>query len=149
MTETPHRLQPCWWQMCKPCLQTKSARIMINFTVGQNGWPWYDISCSTPFYLQRLTKPKFGLMDSLSNRINTISMDMITRVLHQGSSARQIQPNLSFGQVELTTWLSNFKYQYSRKFLDQPREWLFGQPARKVRVDPWLLMHVLTFRLWW
>ena len=31
------------------------------------------------------------------------------RVLHLGSSARQIQPNLSFGQVGLTTWLSSFK----------------------------------------
>ena len=59
-----------------------------------------------------------------------------TRVLHKGLSARQIQPNLSFGQVGLTTWLSNFKYQYARKFLYQPRKWLFGQPARKLSADP-------------
>ena len=59
------------------------------------------------------------------------------RVLHQGSSARQIQPNfLSFGQAELTTWLFGFKYQYTWKFLHQPRKWLFGQPARKLSVDP-------------
>ena len=42
-----------------------------------------------------------------------------------------------FGQVELTTWLSSFEYQYTRKFLYQPRKWLFGQPARKLSVDPW------------
>ena len=42
-----------------------------------------------------------------------------------------------FGQVELTTWLSSFKYQYTRKFLYQPRKWIFGQPARKLSVDPW------------
>ena len=34
------------------------------------------------------------------------------RVLHEGSSAREIQPNLSFRQVELTTWLSSFRYQH-------------------------------------
>ena len=63
------------------------------------------------------------------------------RVLHKEPSARQIQPNLSLGQVELTTWLSSFKYQYTRKFRYQPRKWLFGQPARKLSVDPfhWLL----------
>ena len=30
------------------------------------------------------------------------------------------------------------KYQYTRKFLYQPRKWLFGQPARKLSVDPWI-----------
>ena len=44
----------------------------------------------------------------------------------------------SEGQVQLTTWLSSFKYQYTRKFLYQPRKWLLGQPARKLSVDPWL-----------
>ena len=34
------------------------------------------------------------------------------------------------------TWLSSFKYKYTRKFLYQPRKWLFGQPARKLSVDP-------------
>ena len=48
---------------------------------------------------------------------------------------RQIQPNLSFGQVELTTWLSSIRYQYTRKFLYQQRKWLLGQPARKLSVD--------------
>ena len=62
----------------------------------------------------------------------------IIRVLHEGLPPRQIQPNLSFGQVQLTTWLSSFKYKYKRKFLYQPRKWLFGQPARKLSVDPWL-----------
>ena len=57
-------------------------------------------------------------------------------VPHQGLDARQIQPNLSFGQVELTTWLSSFKYQYTRKFLYQPRKWLFRKPDRKISVDP-------------
>ena len=33
------------------------------------------------------------------------------------------------------TWLSSYKYQYTRKFLYQPRKWLFGQPARKLSVD--------------
>ena len=61
-----------------------------------------------------------------------------SRVLHLGSSARQIQPNLSLGQVELTTWLASFKYQPTRKFLYQPRKWLFWQPARKLSVDPWV-----------
>ena len=65
------------------------------------------------------------------------SVVSICRVLHEGLSARQIQPNLSFGQAGLTTWLSNFKYQYTRNFLYQPRKWLFGQPARKLSVDPW------------
>ena len=65
------------------------------------------------------------------------SRSSVNRVLHYGSSAHQIQPNLSFGQVEVTTWLSSFKYQYTRKFLYQPRKWLFGQPARKLSVDPW------------
>ena len=37
---------------------------------------------------------------------------------------------------QLVTWLSSFKYQYQRKFLYQPRKWLFGQPARKLSVDP-------------
>ena len=37
----------------------------------------------------------------------------------------------------MTNWLSSFKYKYTRKFLYQPRKWLFGQPARKRSVDPW------------
>ena len=37
----------------------------------------------------------------------------------------------------LTIWLSRFEYQYTRKFLYQPRKWLFGPPARKLSVDPW------------
>ena len=72
----------------------------------------------------------------------TFTWDMYIRVLHQGSSTRQIQPNLSFGQVELTTWLSSFKYQYTRKFLNQSRKWLFGQPARKLSVDPCIYIYI-------
>ena len=37
---------------------------------------------------------------------------------------------------ELITWMSKFKYQYTKKFLYQPRKWLFGQPARKHTGDP-------------
>ena len=62
------------------------------------------------------------------------------------SSARHIQPNLSFGQVELTTWLSSFKYQYTRKFLYQPMKWLFGQPARKLNVNPWGQIRFIKYK---
>ena len=52
------------------------------------------------------------------------------------------QPNSSFSQVELTTWLFSFKYQYTRKFLYQSKKLIFGQPARKLSVDPWAFIHI-------
>ena len=70
----------------------------------------------------------------LSLRTSVSSQQPLT-----GFYTKKIQPNLSFRQVELTTWLSSIKYQYTRKFLYQPRKWLFGQPARKLSVDPWLI----------
>ena len=62
-----------------------------------------------------------------------------SRVLHEGSSARQIQPNLSFGQFELTTWLSNLKYryQYTRKFLTvSAKEMALRTTCQKTKCRP-------------
>ena len=125
--------------------------VEISQTTFSNTFSWMKIWVSITISMKCVHRGRIN---------NIVALLQIMAWCSQGSTLRVVRSSNPTWFVLRTSWVDNlvvqFKYQYTRKFLYQPRKWLFGQPARKLSVDPWLtrwqaslLMHICITRPQW